>query len=242
MRLTRSLATSLCVVLLLAGCGGDNSNGSGASSNANEAPRTSAETTTTRAPTTTTTVRAVKQFSSKELQALLVPLSELPSGFSVYPPDEDDDDTKLCGQPSIEDVVKSKSEAEITYAGGQAGPLLFEVLGSFATTENAAKAMRTARSAFGGCKKFDDTDEDGTVTHYTVAEMSFSKLADDQLAYRMTLDAQGANGTFDLVAARADNVIMLTGGLSVFSILGPGQLQPGVFESFTEKAFKRIDT
>jgi hypothetical protein len=92
------------------------------------------------------------------------------------------------------------------------------------------------------CTEFDETDDDGSVTHYKIAALSFDKVADDQVAIRVNLEAEQVTGTFDIVASRAESIIILTGGLSLVSVLGSAQLGAGDFVDFTKAAVSRVET
>jgi len=146
----------------------------------------------------------------------------------------------MCGNQLL-GTLPHTGKAEVTYLGGQAGPLLTETLNSYESVDQASAVLNAARAAVKSCPKFDQTDKDGTVTHYTAAPLSFDKLADDQYAARLSFESTVGSGTADVFVAQRQNVIVFTGGVSVVSILGPGQIQPGDFLRFTTSAVTRVD-
>ena len=184
-----------------------------------------------------------RTFTQADLEQLLVPIDDMPSGYSMDASDDDDDDpTRLCGRPAISESIPHEAQAEVTYLGGQAGPGLFEQLTSYSSEGGATTALDAARDALGSCTEFEDTDDDGTVTRYTIAALSFDNIADDQIASALGSRVRPVLGHVrHRRHAHAGNVIMLTGGLSVISAAGAGQLQPGDFVEFTKTAFSRIE-
>jgi hypothetical protein len=223
----RLLAGITAALLVFAGCGGDDDNADdGAADTADGA--------------TSTTVRT--ELTDADLEELLVPIEEVPSGYTVDTSEDDSDEpTRLCGKSAISETIPHDAQAEVTYLGGQIGPGLFEQLTSYPSRREAAQALDAARDALRSCTEFDDTDDDGTVTHYTIANLSFDQVAEDQLAVRLELEAEEFTGSFDLVASRAGNIIILTGGLSLVSAVGSAKMEPGDFVDFTKSAVSRVE-
>ena len=191
-------------------------------------------------PALGTTRRATHEraATNQDLAKLLVPISELSNGFSVRPPDKDEaKETKVCHADAFPPAQRT-ARAGVSFTKAQV--VLSEKLTSYASAKEAQSVMQNARAAYQRCKAFDETDDHGAVTHYAVAALSFDRLADDQVAFRVTFEANAFSGTGDFVAARVDNLIMVTAGLSVSSTSGSAQLEAGDFASFTKTAYGRI--
>ena len=134
---------------------------------------------------------------------------------------------------------KHTAQAEVSFTSGQFG-VLSERLTSYASSQAAESVMQHSRAAYQRCKPFDKTGDDGRVTHYVVASTTFERLGDDQVAFRLTFNADALSGAAVFVAARVDSLIMVTAGVSVSSTPGVEQQQPADFASFTNAAFERI--
>jgi hypothetical protein len=171
---------------------------------------------------------------------MLLGVTAMPTGFSVDNSPQRDDPTKLCGHPAIETVYPHTGKADVQFLGGQIGPAIGEGLTSYANAGIAKKAIQKARE-FSSCTTFDETDKSGTATHWTLGELSFPKLGDDQIALRMSGTFDAGLGTVDLVIFRQGRVIVLVAGVSVTTILGGGQLQPGQVEAAARAAAKKVE-
>jgi hypothetical protein len=217
----------------MVGCSGSKSSSTaGSGSTFATGPSSAASSTSTSVP---------KGLTDAELKKLLLSVQDMPTGFSVdNSPRNDQTQTKLCGQVSINQLVPHTGQATIVFLGGQIGPALAEELTSYRGSGDAKNAMSKARSEVGSCTKFDQTDSKGAVTHWTLGELSFPKLAGDQMALRLSGEFQGGLGTVDLVLARESGIIVLVGGISATTILGGGQLQPGQLESTVRKAVDKV--
>ena len=225
--MSRPRVSAVALALLLGACG--------SSGNGSEArTKTTAPATTAPGVGTSGPAKPAPTYTTEVLQKLLVPISEVPRGFSVQPPNAGDDETQVCDEAAFPRAQRT-ARADVSYISGQVA-VLSEELTSYASTKEAESVMRNARSAFERCKTFDETDGDGAVTHYTLAPMSFDRLADDQVAFRLTFEADAVSGKGDFVAVRFGSLIMVTAGLSASS----EQLDPGVFASFTKTAYERI--
>lgn len=231
----RIRVSAAVVALLLGAC---------SSSGTSSVKRSESTTTTTNAPASTTTTSGTVEpakprpaYTKGDLTKLLVPLSSVPSGFSLRSPDQrNDDETQVC---DLNAFSEQATKVDVSYVGGNVA-ILSEELISYSSATRAATVMRNARAAFESCNAYDKTDANGAVTHYVVAPLSFALDAGDQAALRLTFTSNKVSGTVDLVAARVDNIIMVTAGLSASSTPGATQLKPGDFASFTNTAYKRI--
>lgn len=177
--------------------------------------------------------------TDRDLKKLLVPITDVPSGFTVRPPNqEDENETRVCDEDAFPRANRA-TRANVSFTNGQAG-VLSEDLTSYASATEAESKMQSARAAHERCKAFDGTDAAGRVTHYVVEATSFERLADDQVAFRVKFDTGALSGTADFVAARVGELILVTAGLSVSSTPGSQKLEPGTFASFTKTAYNRI--
>jgi hypothetical protein len=224
------------VVALATSCGGDDG-----TSERSDAPVE--RSTTSPGGQRESSTSTAEPLTLEEVEALLVPIDELPSGFAEAPPDEDADpasDTALCGQPDVDTVVPPVVQATVSYLQGTVGPYLAETVAAYASEAEARKAFDTLVEMADGCDSFEDTDDEGATTTYTVMALSFVDLADDQLALRLNAEADAFTGTFDLIFVRVDDKVALIAGGSVMSFLGPGQLAAGDLERFATTAVERL--
>lgn len=206
----RSLASVLLAValVLLPACDGDNPE--------------RADTVGTDDSTTTT--QADQEVG--DLQARLLTVADLPTGFSEGSPfgdeddaasdESDDDEPEFCDEAfSKFEAVEPKSEAERDFKRGDAsiaGAAGFnQTLAEMDSSDQAAELFDGISPAFDQCKEFEETDEEGNTFKGSFSALSFPKLGDETFAFHMT--ASGGNGEFtidiggDFVFIRVGRVI-----------------------------------
>lgn len=201
--------------------------------------KTSAPAVTKPALDTSAPAKHEQASAEKDLAKLLVSISDVPNGFTVRPPGlSEDSETQVCDADAFPPEAKRTARAGISFTKAQV--VLSEKLTSYTSANEAESVLANARSAYQQCKAFDRTDDHGAVAHYTVAALSFDRVAEDQVAFRVTFAANTYSGTGDFVAARADSLIMVAAWLSVSPTPGPTQLDSHDFASFTKIAYQRI--
>jgi hypothetical protein len=190
------------------------------------------------------TATGAKALTGSELRSLLLTVHDMPAGFSVDNSNSgakaDDPSSKLCNVQTAE-LAPQVGKANVAFAGGQWGPEIIEGLTSYATEDLAKREMTKLRSAVSKCTKFDDKDANGTVTHWTLGELSFPTLTSDQIAQRLNGSFECGTVVGDFVVAREGAVVVAMGGVSLMTFLGGGQLKPGQVEAAARKAVDKVN-
>ena len=229
MRHTKAVARALVAsmtIVTVAACG---SSGGG---------EKSARTSSTTASTTTTTAPP----DAATLATRLVTVADVPSGYSQQAPDPSSNDTsdlKICGGPSLEEIVDSASQAEVSFLGGTIGPALVEILSAYPSMKEASAVLVAAKAQLGSCTEFSQTDADGTTFNYTIAPLSAAKVGDDRVAVRLSTTVEAGSINADVVFVRSGATIVTGVGVSVLSVFGGGQVQPGQLDAFIAAAVKK---
>ena len=166
-------------------------------------------TTTTQASTTTTTVKKPPP-SAAALHGVLLTVEDLPPGYTVSPPDEDDGydtDDAYCDGADPAKTVPPAREEEVGFRKGSVGPFLNQSILQYTTTDEAQRYMAEFREILDRCSSYDQTDEDGETSTVTVTTMPFDRVGDDTLAMKFTV--QGAFPfSGDMVFVREDGIVL----------------------------------
>jgi hypothetical protein len=145
------------------------------------------------------------------LNAELLAVSDLPSGWSVVPSTESSDAAPKCLESAKTDL-KATSKGEATFVDGSNGlPVLDEFLAYL--PGQGQQAMTEISQVMSGCGQITMTSGGQTLSG-TVGAMSFPSVADQSSAYQMNLSATVSGVSIalgiDLVAFRkADTVAMI---------------------------------
>ena len=198
-RLTGCVAAGLVLAAApLTACGGDED------PEPTEAAPQAGVTTTTAAP-----------FTHVNPQAALLTLEDLPAGYAVVPPGSADEDTPFGGCPELASLDESAADdersAEVAFAGGEAGPLVFHAVGD-QDEGTAAQEFENFRAAVRKpeCRTFQETDDRGQSATWTVELTSSARVGDDTLAFRISGDEAALYMTFEFALERiGDNVSMV---------------------------------
>ena len=188
-----------------------------------------------------------------ELEELSLELSDLPTGWSTMPDDDDDDGepdgsddgsdmAEDCGIEGeiLPDDVEPLGEVERQFQKAEMGPFLFVSVTRFAEGE-AEAAMDALGKMVQECRQFTSTDEEGVETSGSMEALSADSFGDETFAARMNLESEGMSGQGDIVAARKGDDVVLMMGLSMTTILGSAPFGAGEYEQLVaaaaEKAF-----
>ena len=188
-----------------------------------------------------------------ELEELSLELSDLPTGWSTMPDDDEDDaeddgsdgDSDMAEDCGIEgeilpDDVEPLGEVERQFQKAEMGPFLFVSVTRFAEGE-AEAAMDALGKMVQECRQFSSTDEEGVETSGSMEALSAASFGDETFAARMNLESEGMSGQGDIVAARKGDDVVLMMGLSMTTILGNAPFGAGEYEQLVaaaaEKAF-----
>jgi len=225
----RRLLAPLAILLVLVSCGSDDDDSDRAD--------TLEETTTTsvaeEASTTTSEPEDADSgpVTQEALSGALLTVDDLPSGWAVSPPDEDEDDDDFC-----EDAPKYRQpvmEAEVEFQESDFGPFAFEAIGTY---DDASAYMDEIRAAVEACRDFTETDEDGSESKGSFQPLSFPKFGEETFATRLSGEGGGFPFSGDIVIVRLDDeLVMMIGSLAV---MGGGVDD---FEDLVRKAVDRAE-
>jgi len=205
----RILLSSLVLSIVLGACGGGDDDRL-----AQTVSTTSSTTTTTEAPaegSTTTSTSAPD--GPRDLQAVLVRLEELPPGWTVAPPDEDDadePDDMDCFEQAAGQNFDEDADAEVSYQQSEMGPFLASALHEAGSTDDAQALVDLVAKGLQGCQGFTETDDDGTETTWSVAPLSFPDLGDGTFAARVSTMTFFGPFAIDIVVTRVEELVLFT--------------------------------
>jgi hypothetical protein len=191
---------------LIAGCGG----GDDADGQARTVDPTS---TTVKEKASTTTTASSKDV---DLDQVVVQLSDLPTGWSVSPPDsEDETDDSFCEGQDPFNEIKAKEEVESSFQQSDFGPFVASGASIYTGDDQADEVMGLLTTMANKCQKFTETDDDGTKTEYTISPLSFPDMADDTFAFRMSAMSPFGPFNLDVAAVRDDDTVVsiINGGI-----------------------------
>ena len=142
------------------------------------------------------------ELTQKQVNAALLTVPDLPSGWTLGEPSEDDsddsDDDKIapakCGElvdAMSADKEEAAAEGERDFnKGGPFGTLMGVSISSYEDEVDSDKLTEIA-DVFGACSSFKGTDKEGVVTKYKVAPLSLANIGDKSLALTMTVESEG---------------------------------------------------
>jgi hypothetical protein len=159
-----------------ASCSGGNGDEEGASPS-----------TASTSPTSITDVPA-PALTASDLRAILIPLEDLPTGWSEDP--RQPEDVAVCGHRSLKEELPTAAVAEAMFRSGDGSEILAEGLAVF--VDGAETAMVAARARY-ACESFDAGAELGEVS---IAPASFPQIGDDSFAFRLTANVNGIEVTY----------------------------------------------
>lgn len=201
-RATVVALVALAVVVPAIGCSGDDDDGSSVSDFI--APESESETDTDTGSDT--------EVDASDLEAALLGIDDLPSGWAEAPLDPDNDDA-LCGVDSAELLGLDDADlpkVEVLYAeDANTGPGFFEGI-AWVPDGRAPDLMALIEQRLDGC----DTGEvDGV--ELTVGRLSFDQLGEESFAFRVTAPAGGVSIDLDSVYIRQGDLVMIVTGFEL---------------------------
>ena len=181
-----------------------------------------------------------KVLTQEQLQAALLALSDMPSGWAASPIQPA---TGVCNGPTLPQLVQQGAPAatvDSQFAQDETvGPLVNERLANFKTAAAAKADFALIRDTYTKCTAWDAVLPSGSAYHYTLTPESFSKAGDQTAAFRVVASPQGQTGvisaTYDLVFVRKGNVLV---PVAVGALTIPSDLT----QQFVGKAMAKLST
>lgn len=142
---------------------------------------------------------AGEQLTPKQANASLLTVADLPSGWTLgEPTEEDSDDDKIEPAQCAELMDSMDADEEDAVAegernfnkGGPFGTLMGVSISSYEDEVDSDKLKQIA-DVFGECSSFKGTDKGGVVTDYKVAPLSLANIGDESLALTLTARSEG---------------------------------------------------
>lgn len=171
-------------------------------------------TTTTPADETTTTISSPTP-EAAALEQVVVQLSDMPTGWAVSPPEEEESDDAFCDGLDPFNEVTPQDEAESTFQQSDFGPFVASGASLYKDDDEAAGVMDRLTDMANTCQSFTQPEDDGTETEYTISALSFPDLGDDTFAFRMAGTTAFGPLNLDVVAVRDGALVLavINGGL-----------------------------
>jgi hypothetical protein len=198
--------------------------------------------------------------STEELRAALLRIEDLPTGWTIAPPEaspsvdplETDEGTGFCNEPII-DKKQAPASAEVEFSkGAELSNHLFQAVVSYDSRRKASKAFDDIQDAAQKCTQWEDGDA-STTSKLTLQGLSFPKLGDETLAVRMGGEVKSkpdpseefsfdVTGTVagDIVVIRSDNLVTVLGQIGI-GIFGPASVDSKETEMIARKAIDRLE-
>lgn len=209
--------TALALTVVLAGCGGG-----GEGDDAGDRARTVAVPSSAAAEAPEGT--GDKTLTEAQLQAALLTVQDLPTGYTLAADDDDADDGGSAGGDDecsrrfddldAEDDTEAPS-AEVEFEGGL-GVLLSQEVVSHEDEDALKERFDEIVDLVSDCPSFTDTDETGATTEVAIGPLSFPKLGDDTVALALSGQAEGFDIRLNMVFVRLGRNVMSVsqGGLA----------------------------
>jgi hypothetical protein len=150
-----------------------------------------------------------------DLEAALLTLDDMPSGWTQEPEAETDDesDVTLCDVEPLDDVEAVDSSSR-EFSAGDFGPFLHHSVAVYESGQ-AEQALDAFLEALDACDEWTEETEDGPVT-WRPRALSFPGLGDDTVAVRINVEAEAFNATVDMVTWRRGDFLSLLFTMEVF--------------------------
>lgn len=231
--------------ILVIACGGGNDR---ATTIEQETPATTVtapmneQTTTPVLPTETPSPpQEQREDIAKRLPDALLTLEDMPTGWTVSPPDEDDeedDGTDLCGVESTA-FADPIAEAETSFQKAELGPFLVQAVDVYAEGQ-APEVMADFLEAAQSCTEWTEIDEDGTETTWRLAPLSFPKLGDETISFRMSTITIIGPIEMDFIVWRRGDLIDVMGHFA-FGFEGVDSDQTESFARLADEKLRRLE-
>lgn len=223
--ITRGAGPALLAAVLLASCAGNGGTEQQAGAG-RETTTTSAATGENDPPT------------AVDLEAVLLTLVDLPSGFTRLPR-ETADNEPLCKQLDAAAKEGADAQAQARFFGGQKGPFVEHEVNAY-SGDRAAATMRALAEAIDACATVEGTGTDGKAFKATFTGAPFPDLGDERLAARLEVDVGDLHLRGDVVFVRAGTAILAFAHSTVEPPDGP-EFDPALTERLIRRAVEKLE-
>lgn len=164
------------------------------------------------------------QLTEAQIRKALLSVSDLPTGWTATPAEDDDESEDTVSPPKCRDVLDAlddtstdaAAEGEANFSkGGPFGTILSQTISSYNEAVDSSRVQEIA-DAFSECPNFSSTDSDGEVSKVSVSPMSFGNVGDQTLAFAMTLESSMFTFSVNVayVVVGHNVVAMINGGVA----------------------------
>ncbi len=189
------------VTVLLGACGADDDTAADRAG--------TVESSTTEDGGTPSTAPA-EDAEERPLEDVVLQLSDLPTGWSAAPAEEDDDESFCDGRDPFNEI-EPQDEAESTFQQSELGPFVVSAASRYSDDAEAAEVLDLLADVAEACQSFSVTEDDGSETEYTITPLSFPELGDDTFAFRMSATTVLGPITLDLAAVQEGPIVVSVG-------------------------------
>lgn len=161
---------------------------------------------------------AREALTQEQVDAALLTVAELPTGYSPDASNDGDDTTDTtepaqCAQifRGLEDSQAAVFKGEANFTAGGFGPLLSQTIGTYeSSTEGVVGAFIEAVST---CAAFTSIDAEGVRTEFTASALSFPNVGDATAATRLNASTRGFDLVYVVVSPGHNGMTLAAGGL-----------------------------
>jgi hypothetical protein len=184
---------------------------------------------------------AGETLTEAQLEAALLTVPELPTGYKAAAEEEEEDDSETTGtsdecSAKFEQLGEAEGQeaasAEASFEGGF-GVVLEQGLESYEDEDTVEQRFDDVVEVLSECQAFSSTGDDGVTTDFTIGALSFPKLGDDTVALAVT----GRTPDIDV----SINFVVVRLGPNVMSIAQGGlTTDPAALEQAARKGLEKL--
>lgn len=215
--------TVSAIAVFLAACSSSSPAATSASTNTSRAPASSSS-----APTTSS---ATGPISTAQLQAMLLTVSDLPTGWAVDNSMTQSSSLPSCLEPA-RNVLQNSAYVDTMFQQNGSLPILGEGLTAASTTNEAVLGYAKVKNAFATCTTFTLSVGGQTVTG-SMGALSFPTVGGQSAAFSAPLTVQGQTATLDFVLSQKGNVVALF-------FIGDYTVDPSQYENIVNTAMAKV--
>lgn len=152
----------------------------------------------------------------ERLSEALLTLEDMPTGWTVSPPEEDEEDsgTGICGLESGQFTRDATARATANFQESEFGPMLAQIIDVF-SGDDAEGTMVEFADALSSCTEWTDIDEEGAETEWQLSPLSFPKIGDETFAFRMSTVTFLGAVELDFIVWRRGDIVEVLGHTAI---------------------------